>query len=94
MTHHLPIPKDRIEEFCRRWKVAELSARDDQEHAYESELGLFVRFDPVAEWNLTDRIAMQQELQVLSGRSIRLRNRQRATVRHGRTNAMQLLYDA
>jgi uncharacterized protein len=101
MTHQLPIPKDQIEEFCHRWKVAELSTplsfagTNSQERtgAIVSDLGFFVRFDPVAEWNLVDRIAMQEELQKLSGRNITLINRHRKSIRKG-PNAMQLLYNA
>jgi len=102
MTHQLPIPQDQIEEFCHRWKVAELSAplaftgANSQERASASDpdLGFFVRFDPVAEWNLVDRIAMQEELQKLSGRNITLSSRHRESIRKGHPNAMQLLYDA
>ncbi|HWF44591.1 MAG TPA: hypothetical protein VG537_08110 [Candidatus Kapabacteria bacterium] len=108
MTHHLPIPKDQIEEFCHRWKVAELSAplafisANSQEHMNENgtanaDLGLFVKFDPIAEWNLLDRIVMQKELEAISGRSVTLKSRYSANVRHGRPlrrpDTMELLYN-
>jgi predicted nucleotidyltransferase len=85
----ISVPKEHIEDFCRRWKVSELSV--DRSHDTErlDDLGLFVRFDPEAEWNLGDRIRMQRELQSLSGRSVQLHPR-----RHAARQGMSVLYDA
>ena len=94
MTHSLPVPKNQIDTFCHRWKVAELSIHNFHGRTNDNNLRVFVRFDPVAEWNLTDRIEMEKELQMLSGRTISLRKRHSANIRKNRTNAMQVLFDA
>jgi hypothetical protein len=83
-----------LDEFCRRWKVSELSAQSLGEHAHEGDCGLFVRFDPSAEWSLTDRIVMQQELQNISGHVVNLRSRHGANLRNGRMKSMRLIYNA
>ena len=73
MTRLTTIPRERIDDFCRRWKIATMSmSRTNHE---EHDIGVFVRFDADAEWNLTDRLRMQRELQQLSGRGVRLLHR-------------------
>ena len=84
----MAIPRERIDDFCRRWKIATMSmSRANHE---ENDLGVFVRFDADAEWNLTDRIAMQRELQQISGRGVQLL--QRPSAKSGYT--LSVLYDA
>jgi predicted nucleotidyltransferase len=82
------IPRERIDDFCRRWKISTMSmpqARDE-----EQDLGVFVRFDADAEWNLTDRLRMQRELQQLSGRGVQLLHR--PAMRGG--YRLSVIYDA
>jgi predicted nucleotidyltransferase len=83
-----------MDEFCRRWKVAELAVQGAKRRSEDSELGLYVRFDPEAQWSLTDRIRMERELQSLSGKSVSLLSRHGDNVRRGRANGMRLIYDA
>jgi predicted nucleotidyltransferase len=59
-----------VEEFCRRWKIAKLATTPTKQE--ESDLGVFVRFEIDADWNLTDRLQMERELQQLAGRPVRL----------------------
>jgi predicted nucleotidyltransferase len=85
----LSIPRERIDDFCRRWKIATLSMpRANRQE--ENESGIFVRFDPEADWNLTDRLRMQRELQQLSGRGVQVMHR--PATRGG--NALSVIYDA
>ena len=61
----IPIPNERLEEFCRRWKIAELrvfgsALRED--FRPESDLDLLVSFVPDADWSLLDHVAMEGEL--------------------------------
>lgn len=56
---------DRLDEYCRRWKIAELrvfgsAVRDD--FRPDSDLDLLVTFGPDAEWSLLDHVAMEEEL--------------------------------
>jgi predicted nucleotidyltransferase len=54
MRAEIPIPTKRLDEFCRRWKIAELrvfgsALRED--FSPDSYLDLLVRFAPDAEWS-------------------------------------------
>jgi uncharacterized protein len=71
----IPIPAKRLDEFCRRWKIAELrvfgSALREDFHG-DSDLDLLVRFTPDADWSLTDHVAMEEELSGVVGRKVDL----------------------
>ncbi len=75
MRSEILIPADRLAEFCRRWKVAELrvfgSALREDFHP-GSDLDLLVRFTPDANWSLFDHVAMEEELTSLAGRPVDL----------------------
>jgi predicted nucleotidyltransferase len=65
MRTEIPIPTDRLEEFCRRWKIAELrvfgsALRED--FRPDSDLDLLVTFTPDADPSLLDHVAMEEEL--------------------------------
>lgn len=67
----LSVPRDRIADFCRRWKVAELSffgsvMRED--FRPDSDVDVLVTFTPSAAWSLLDLVTMQEELGTLLGR--------------------------
>lgn len=71
----LTVPRDRIADLCRRWKVAELSfcgsvMRDD--FRPDSDVAVLVTFEPDAEWSLLDVVTMKQELESLLGRRVDL----------------------
>ena len=74
MTRTSTIPKEHVDEFCRRWKVTTMTA-DRLQAKPQNDLNLSLKFDPQAEWNLMDRIKMQDELQTLSGRDVHIQNR-------------------
>jgi len=74
----LEIPRDKIADFCRRWKITELALfgsalRDD--FGPNSDVDMLVTFAPSAEWSLLDHIQMEQELASLLGREVDLVNR-------------------
>jgi predicted nucleotidyltransferase len=71
----LTVSRDRIADFCRRWKVAELSffgsvMRED--FRPESDIDVLVRFTPDADWSLLDLVTMQDALSALLGRPVDL----------------------
>ena len=73
----LPIPLDRekIEDFCRRWKIAEFSLfgsvlRDD--FGPDSDVDVLVSFSPEIPWSLFDWIDMIDELKEIFGREVDL----------------------
>src|SRR5436305_15313724 len=71
-------PADRIADFCRRWKIRELSLfgsvlRDDFGPA--SDIDLLAQFAPEADWSLFDHARMERELVEVLGREVDLVNR-------------------
>ena len=69
------IPHEALAEFCRRWKVAELSffgsvMRED--FGPDSDVDVLVTFTPGAAWSLIDLVAMEDELSKLVGRPVDL----------------------
>jgi predicted nucleotidyltransferase len=75
MRTEIPIPTERLDEFCRRWKIAELrvfgsALRED--FGPDSDLDLLVRFAPEADWSLMDHVAMEEELSGIVARKVDL----------------------
>jgi len=69
----LPIPRKKISEFCRRWKVVEFSLfgsvlREDFRPG--SDVDVLVTFAPDAPVSLFDLVQMQIELESLFGRPV------------------------
>ncbi len=75
MRAEIPIPAERLEQFCGKWKIAELrvfgsALRED--FRPDSDLDLLVRFTPDADWSLIDHVAMEEELSDIIGRKVDL----------------------
>jgi uncharacterized protein len=73
----LPIHLDleKIEDFCRRWKIAEFSLFGSvlrEDFRPESDVDVLVSFDPDIPWSLFDWIDMIEELQEIFGREVDL----------------------
>ncbi len=72
---HLAIPDRLLADFCRRWKILELSVfgsvlRDD--FTTDSDVDVLVSFEPDAAWSLFDIVSMRQELATLLDRPVDL----------------------
>ena len=72
---HIKVPQPQVDDFCRRWKVTELSffgsvMRDD--FRADSDVDVLVTFESTAQWSLLDLVTMQQELASLLGRPVDL----------------------
>ena len=72
---HLTIDRERLADFCRKWRVTELSffgsvLRDD--FRPDSDVDVLVSFEPNAGWTLLDLVSMQQEIADVLGRSVDL----------------------
>lgn len=75
---HIQLPEEEVAEFCRRWKIEELSAFGSvvrEDFGPESDIDLLVSFDPNAHWTLFDMVRMQDELKALLGREVDLVSR-------------------
>jgi uncharacterized protein len=75
MPSEIFIPRERLEEFCLRWKIIELrvfgsALREDFRE--DSDLDLLVKFASDADWSLMDHVAMEEELAGLAGRKVDL----------------------
>ena len=75
---NIEIPKEKIADFCRKWKIVELSLfgsvlRDN--FRPDSDVDILVTFSPDAEWSLLDHMAMEEELSAIFGRKVDLVNR-------------------
>ncbi|MBI2238373.1 MAG: nucleotidyltransferase domain-containing protein [Actinobacteria bacterium] len=71
----IAVDRDRIEEFCRKWKITELAffgsvLRDD--FGPDSDVDVAVTFTDDARWGLFALVDMQEELAALFGRKVDL----------------------
>ena len=69
------IPRKKLAEFCRRWKITELAffgsvLREDFHPG--SDIDLLVSFSPRARISLFDLVRMQNELKEIFGREVDL----------------------
>lgn len=72
---HLAVTDDRIADFCRRWKITEMSVfgsvvRND--FRPDSDIDVLVSFEGGAGWSLGDLVTVQDELAALLGRRVDL----------------------
>jgi len=71
----IEVPMDRLRDFCRRWKIKELSLfgsvlRDD--FRPDSDVDVLVEFEPNHGWSLYEVVDMEDELRVMFGRDVDL----------------------
>jgi hypothetical protein len=85
---HLPLQLDRarIEAFCRKWRITELSLFGSilrpSEFGSESDVDVLVRYSPDVTWSLFDEVAMEDELREIIGRDVDLVNRRAVEKSH------------
>jgi len=75
MASRVKIDEDRLREFCRRWRLLELSLfgsvlRDD--FRPDSDVDVLVAFEPGARISLLDHASMTEELSAIFGRRVDL----------------------
>lgn len=71
----IEIPREKIEEFCRKWKITEFSLfgsvlRDD--FRSDSDVDVLVTFAPDAHWRFYHLQNMEDELKEMFGRDVDL----------------------
>ena len=70
-----PVPRKKISEFCRRWKVVEFSLFGSvlrEDFRPDSDVDVLVTFAPDAQVSLFDMVKMQTELKALFKREVDL----------------------
>lgn len=77
-TIAIEIDKDKLRDFCQRWKITEFSlfgsaVRED--FRPDSDVDVLVSFAADAEWSLFDHVHMQDELREIFGRDVDLLTR-------------------
>lgn len=75
MLSRIKISREKIEDFCRRWKIKEMSLfgsalRSDFDK--ESDVDILVSFFGDARWSLFDWVDMIEELKEITGREVDL----------------------
>ena len=71
----VPIDRTRITDFCRKWKITELSLFGSvfrEDFGPDSDVDVLVRFAPEADWGLLEHVAMEEELSAIVGRKMDL----------------------
>lgn len=75
MKSAITFPKDKITDFCSRWRVAELSLFGSilrEDFHSQSDVDVLIAFQPESDWGLLEHVQMQQELQEILGRDVDL----------------------
>jgi hypothetical protein len=75
MSPRIPIDLKKIEGYCKKWKIVELSLfgsvlRDD--FRPDSDVDVMVSFADDAHWSLFDLVHMEAELKALLGKTVDL----------------------
>lgn len=75
MTARIPMPKEAIEKFCRKWHIVEFALfgsvlRDD--FRGDSDVDVMVVFERGAHWGFDDLLKMRGELEGIFGRKVDL----------------------
>ena len=77
-TLQIPIPQDKIAEFCRKWHVTEFALFGSvlrRDFRADSDIDVLVRFAPNARRGLFVLVEMQEELRGIFGRQVHLTTR-------------------
>jgi hypothetical protein len=72
---NIELPRDRVEEFCRRWGITEFALFSSvltHEFRPDSDVDVLVTFAPDARHSLLDRVDMIEELKEIFGRDVHL----------------------
>jgi uncharacterized protein len=75
MNEKFIVPRDKIEEFCSRWKVVELALFGSalrEDFRPDSDIDVLVTFDPNAHHSLFELVRMEEELEAIFGRKVDL----------------------
>ncbi len=75
MIKGLNIPKEKIADFCRRWKITEVALFGSvlrEDFSPKSDVDVLVSFASDARWSLLDHVDMQDELKIIFGRNVDL----------------------
>jgi uncharacterized protein len=72
---NIALPKERIHDFCRKWRVAELSLFGSvlrEDFRPDSDVDVLITFTKEAQWSLYEWVDMIAELREIFGRDVDL----------------------
>lgn len=75
MNPHIDIPRNRIVEFCQKWRIKELSVFGSalrEDFRPDSDLDMLMVLEDGAHWTLFDHVRAQDELKDIVGREVDL----------------------
>jgi predicted nucleotidyltransferase len=75
MSNGLELPIEKIEEFCRKWKVSKFSLFGSvlrEDFRPDSDVDVLVSFQDDSGWDLFDLVDMIEELKAIFGREVDL----------------------
>ena len=75
MPVRVPLDREKLERFCRQWRIAELAVFSSalrEDFGPESDLDVLVTFEEAADWSLLDLDRMEEELAAVVGRKVDL----------------------
>jgi predicted nucleotidyltransferase len=78
MTPRIDLPRMRIEDFCREWKIARLELFGSvlrEDFRPDSDVDFLVSFAPDSHWSLFDLVTMEMQLSEIVGRKVDLISR-------------------
>jgi len=78
LTLPITIPRESVAEFCRRWRITELSLFGSvlrEDFTADSDIDVLVTFADQARWTLFDVVRMKEELSKIMGRDVDLVSR-------------------
>ena len=96
----VPVPAEKIEAFCRKWKVVEMALFGSvlrEDFRPDSDVDVLVTFAPDDGWSLWDLIDMRDELWEMFGREVDLvekKNLVNPFRRHAILSTKQVIYAA
>ncbi|MDX2032509.1 MAG: nucleotidyltransferase family protein [Blastocatellia bacterium] len=78
MNARITVPLEKLDAFCRRWQVVELSLFGSilrEDFRPDSDIDVLVSFQPGSPHTLFDMVRMKDELTILFGRKVDLVSR-------------------
>ena len=75
MSARIPIDREKIAGFCRKWRIVEFALFGSVIRADfrpDSDVDVLVTFAPEARWSLFDMVTMEDELKGMFGREVDL----------------------
>lgn len=93
----ISIPRAKIEDFCKRWKIIEFSffgsvLRED--FHLNSDVDVLVEFSPHSSWGLLDHAEMEEELSQIFNRPVDLVNKKAVKNSHNWIRKRNILESA